>query len=75
VKDRELASSSCGIRPKLHGPDTRFADFMIQDAKHHGIAGLVNFFGIESPGLTASLALAKHAMQLIENIITQGYRE
>lgn len=48
-----------GIRPKLVGPGEPAADFRIQTRIEHGIEGLVNLFGIESPGLTASLALAE----------------
>ncbi|MDR0808962.1 MAG: NAD(P)/FAD-dependent oxidoreductase [Gemmobacter sp.] len=54
-----LAPASCGIRPKIHGPGTPAADFRIDGPEAHGIDGLVNLFGIESPGLTASLALAR----------------
>ena len=63
VRDRELSPSYCGIRPKIHGPESSFADFQIQTADAHGISGLFNFFGIESPGLTASLAIAKHVVR------------
>jgi L-2-hydroxyglutarate oxidase LhgO len=63
VMDRELTSSYCGIRPKIHGPGSNAADFLIQTEAQHGLPGLTNFFGIESPGLTSSLALAKAAMQ------------
>lgn len=59
VASRELQPSYCGIRPKIHGPDSGFADFCIQDRTQHGVPGLVNLFGIESPGLTASLAIAR----------------
>ena len=59
LKDGALQPSYTGIRPKISGPDEPAADFMISDHHHHGIAGLVNLFGIESPGLTASLALAQ----------------
>ncbi len=53
-----LQASYTGIRPKITAPGEASADFVVQDARIHGIAGLVNLFGIESPGLTASLALA-----------------
>ncbi|SDO50602.1 NAD(P)/FAD-dependent oxidoreductase [Pseudomonas jinjuensis] len=48
-----------GIRPKLAGPGEPAADFLIQTPEDHGLPGLVNLFGIESPGLTASLAIAE----------------
>ncbi len=54
-----LAPVSCGVRPKLHGPDEPAADFRIDGPLTHGIPGLINLFGIESPGLTASLAIGK----------------
>lgn len=47
-----------GVRPKISGPGEAAADFLLQDASTHGVAGLVNLFGIESPGLTSSLAIA-----------------
>lgn len=58
VPAETLAPVSCGVRPKLHGPDEPAADFRVDGPSAHGIPGLVNLFGIESPGLTASLALA-----------------
>jgi len=48
-----------GIRPKINSPDEPAADFRIDGPAIHGVAGLVNLFGIESPGLTASLAIAE----------------
>jgi L-2-hydroxyglutarate oxidase LhgO len=60
VASRSLTPSYCGIRPKTHGPDESFADFTIQFEDRHGIANLVNLFGIESPGITASLSIASH---------------
>ena len=53
-----LQPDYAGVRPKLHGPGEPAADFVVQGPREHGIAGLVHLFGIESPGLTASLALA-----------------
>lgn len=54
----QLVPSYCGIRPKLTGLNEDPADFLIQGQKQHSIEGLINLFGIESPGLTASLAIA-----------------
>lgn len=59
VTSREITASYCGIRPKLHGPDKAFADFVIAGPQQHGVKGLVNLFGIESPGLTSSLAIGR----------------
>ncbi|OQY70553.1 MAG: FAD-dependent oxidoreductase [Rhodocyclaceae bacterium UTPRO2] len=61
LPDGALQPAYAGIRPKLAGPDEPAADFLVQSAAMHGVAGLVNLFGIESPGLTACLALAEHA--------------
>ncbi len=58
LPDGALQPGYAGIRPKLGPAGTPAADFEIQGPATHGIAGLVNMFGIESPGLTASLALA-----------------
>ncbi|GAB2861140.1 NAD(P)/FAD-dependent oxidoreductase [Pseudoduganella ginsengisoli] len=59
LPDHALRADYAGIRPKLDGPGHAAADFRIDDASVHGIPGLVNLFGIESPGLTSSLALAE----------------
>ena len=48
-----------GIRPKIERPGGSSTDFLIQDQRDHGVAGLVNLFGIELPGLTSSLAIAE----------------
>jgi L-2-hydroxyglutarate oxidase LhgO len=50
-----------GIRPKLHGPGESQPDFRIESVAEHGLPGLVNLLGIESPGLTSSLALGDYA--------------
>ena len=64
VRDRELTPAYCGIRPKVHGPQEAFADFIIQGPDAHGVPGLVNLFGIESPGLTSSLAVANRVRSI-----------
>ncbi|KAK1292568.1 Somatic embryogenesis receptor kinase 1 [Acorus calamus] len=60
LKDGSLEPGYAGIRPKLSGPKQPPADFLIQGEDVHGIPGLVNLFGIESPGLTWSMAIAKY---------------
>ncbi|KAF5818794.1 putative L-2-hydroxyglutarate dehydrogenase [Helianthus annuus] len=60
LKDDSLQPGYAGIRPKVSGPGAGFADFIIQGEETHGIPGLVNLFGIESPGLTSSMAIAEH---------------
>ena len=58
LPDGALQPAYTGIRPKISGPGEPAADFYIDGPAEHGIAGLVNLFGIESPGLTAALAIA-----------------
>jgi L-2-hydroxyglutarate oxidase LhgO len=60
LPDDALQPDYAGIRPKLAGPGQPAADFMVQGEREHGVQGLLNLFGIESPGLTAALALAEH---------------
>jgi L-2-hydroxyglutarate oxidase LhgO len=59
LDDTRLRPSYTGIRPKLSGPAEPAADFVVQGEGQHGVSGLVNLYGIESPGLTAALALAE----------------
>jgi len=61
LPDGALAPDYAGIRPKLHGPDDPQRDFVIDDASAHGLENLVCLFGIESPGLTSSLAIGDEA--------------
>ena len=58
LQDGALVADYAGIRPKLHGPSEPMPDFRIDGPEVHGVAGLVNLLGIESPGLTSSLAIA-----------------
>ncbi len=62
LPDGALQPAYAGMRPKLHGPGEPAPDFVIQREDIHGVPGLMNLFGIESPGLTASLALAEEAI-------------
>jgi L-2-hydroxyglutarate oxidase LhgO len=66
LADGALQPGFAGVRPKLQGPGEAVKDFMVQGPLDHGVPGLINFFGIESPGLTSSLALANHAVGLLE---------
>ncbi len=59
IELEDLAPESAGIRPKLQGPDGGFRDFVITDEEKVGFPGLINLIGIESPGLTAALAIAR----------------
>jgi L-2-hydroxyglutarate oxidase LhgO len=54
-----LIPAYAGIRPKISGPGQPAADFLVQGCAQHGVPGLVNLFGIESPGLTSSLAIGE----------------
>jgi L-2-hydroxyglutarate oxidase LhgO len=65
LRDGALAPGYAGMRPKIHGPDAPAADFMIQGPAAHGVPGLLNLFGIESPGLTSALAIAEHVVALV----------
>src|SRR5215813_7678857 len=59
LPDNSLVADYAGIRPKLTGPGEPAADFMVDTPAEHGLPGLVQLFGIESPGLTASLSIAQ----------------
>ena len=65
LPDGALVPAYAGIRPKLAGPNGQITDFVIQGPQDHGLAGLVNLLGIESPGLTSAFALAEHVTTLV----------
>jgi len=65
LADGALEPAYAGIRPRITGPGEPAADFRIDGEAAHGVAGLVQLFGIESPGLTASLAIADHVADLL----------
>jgi L-2-hydroxyglutarate oxidase LhgO len=68
LSDGALQPGYAGIRPKISAPSEPAADFLVQGPASHGVPGLVNLYGIESPGLTASLALADEvSVQLSES--------
>lgn len=55
----DISPDIAGIRPKLQGPQEDFRDFIIQDETDNGFLGLINLIGIESPGFTSALSIAK----------------
>ena len=65
LPDGALQPSYSGVRPKIYGPNAAAPDFLIQGPQTHGIPGLVNLFGIESPGLTSSLAIGEYVVELL----------
>jgi L-2-hydroxyglutarate oxidase LhgO len=67
VRDEDLEPDYAGIRPKLQGPGETFRDFVIERAAAYGAPGLVNLLGIESPGLTASEAIARRVAALLDD--------
>jgi L-2-hydroxyglutarate oxidase LhgO len=65
LPDGALVPAYAGIRPKISGPNDTAADFMIQGPADHGHPGLINLFGIESPGLTSALAIGQEVLCLL----------
>lgn len=65
LKDGALQPSYSGIRPRITAPGEPLVDFLIQGPRDHGVTGLVNLFGIESPGLTSSMPIADHVAGLL----------
>jgi len=65
LQDGALIPGYAGIRPKIQAPGELARDFLIQGPAEHGVAGLVNLFGIESPGLTSALAIGEYVCRLL----------
>jgi L-2-hydroxyglutarate oxidase LhgO len=64
----DMAPESAGIRPKLQGPNDDFRDFVITHEEKKGLPGLINLVGIESPGLTASLAIGRYVAEMMKQL-------
>ncbi|MEQ1535144.1 MAG: NAD(P)/FAD-dependent oxidoreductase [Burkholderiaceae bacterium] len=67
LQDGALIAGYAGMRPKINSSTEAAADFVIQGPKEHGISGLVNLFGIESPGLTSSMAIGALTAEFLAN--------
>jgi L-2-hydroxyglutarate oxidase LhgO len=65
LKDGSLQPAYSGIRPKIQAPDEAPRDFLIEGPAEHGVPGLVHLFGMESPGLTASLAIGERVRDML----------
>jgi L-2-hydroxyglutarate oxidase LhgO len=63
LPDGVLEPDFAGVRPKISGKDVPATDFVVQGPREHRVPGLVNLFGIESPGLTAALSLADEVVE------------
>ncbi len=66
LKDQALVPDYSGIRPKVSGPSEPAGDFVFSGPQDHDIEGIVNLFGIESPGLTSALAIAAEVTSLLD---------
>jgi L-2-hydroxyglutarate oxidase LhgO len=66
LDEDRLVPAYCGVRPKLSGPGEAPADFMIHDEEEHGVPGLINLFGFDSPGLTSSLAVGEYVKSMLD---------
>jgi L-2-hydroxyglutarate oxidase LhgO len=65
LPDDALVPGYAGVRPKIQGPGEPARDFLLMGPKQHGVSGLVNLFGIESPGLTSSMAIADCVAEMV----------
>jgi L-2-hydroxyglutarate oxidase LhgO len=68
LREGALQPSYSGVRPKIYGPGETAPDFRIDGPAVHGVAGLINLFGIESPGLTSALAIAEYVNELVRDV-------
>jgi L-2-hydroxyglutarate oxidase LhgO len=66
LPESALQPGYSGVRPRIHGPGEPAPDFRIDGPQRHGVAGLVNLFGIESPGLSAALAIGDEVLRLLD---------
>jgi len=67
LEDDALVPDYAGVRPKIELSGKAYNDFLIQSSSTHGMSGLVNLFGIESPGLTSSLAIAEYVLSQLQS--------
>jgi L-2-hydroxyglutarate oxidase LhgO len=65
IADDDITPDLSGIRAKLQGPGDGFRDFVIADETARGLPGLIDLIGIDSPGLTSSLAIADEVARLL----------
>ncbi|MFA4916602.1 MAG: NAD(P)/FAD-dependent oxidoreductase [Syntrophales bacterium] len=66
IRMQSLTPEMSGIRPKLEGPGDPYRDFIIKDEREAGFPGLINLIGIESPGLTSCLSIARQVSSLVQ---------
>jgi L-2-hydroxyglutarate oxidase LhgO len=71
IAEREIRADSAGVRPKLQGPGEGFRDFVIRHEADRGLFGFINLVGIESPGLTASPAIAKLVSRVYDEEVSR----
>jgi len=69
LEEEDLIPDLAGVRPKLHGENEDFRDFVIKEESDLGFPGFINLIGIESPGLTSSLAIAKYVDDILKKTI------
>ena len=69
LKYEDIEPESTGISPRTYAPDQPFKDFIIHHEVDRGLAGLINLVGIESPGLTASLAIGRHVGKIVDEVL------